>query len=88
LHTRKTNLFKGRFLDNILIERLWRTLKYECVYLHAWHTGTEAKAGIRKWVIVRTYQRPHSSLGGRPPAVVYKRRNETNNLAQQVHRGA
>lgn len=29
---------KGRFLDNIFIERLWRTLKYECVYLHAWET--------------------------------------------------
>ena len=38
---------KGRFLDNISIERLWRTLKYECVYLHAWETGSKAKAGIR-----------------------------------------
>ncbi|WP_443137072.1 IS3 family transposase, partial [Marinovum sp. PR37] len=35
---------KGRFLDNIFIERLWRTLKYECVYLHAWETGSETKA--------------------------------------------
>jgi len=68
LHTRKTNLSKGRFLDNILIERLWRTLKYECVYLHAWHTGTEAKAGIRKWVIVRTHQRhTHRLAAGRQP---------------------
>jgi putative transposase len=41
---------KGRFLDNIFVERLWRTLKYECVYLHAWETGSEAKAGIRKWM--------------------------------------
>ena len=39
---------KGRFLDNIFIERLWRTLKYECVYLHAWETGSETKAAIRK----------------------------------------
>lgn len=38
---------KGRFLDNIFIERLWRSLKYECVYLHAWETGSQAKAGIR-----------------------------------------
>jgi putative transposase len=37
---------KGRFLDNIFIERLWRTLKYECVYLHAWETGSEAKAAF------------------------------------------
>lgn len=88
MHTRKTNLFKERFLDNIFTERLWRALKYECVYLHAWQIGTEAKAGIRKGVIVRTHQPPHSSLGGRPPAVVYELRNETNNLDQQVHRGA
>lgn len=62
---------KGRFLDNIFIERLWRTLKYECVYLHAWETGSEAKAGIRKWMTFYNHQRPHSALGGRPPAVVY-----------------
>ena len=41
---------KGRFLDNILVERLWRSLKYECVYLHAWETGSDARAGIAKWV--------------------------------------
>lgn len=35
---------KGRCLDNIFIERLWRSLKYECVYLHAWETGSQAKA--------------------------------------------
>jgi transposase InsO family protein len=34
---------KGRFLDNIFVERLWRTLKYECVYLHAWETGSQAR---------------------------------------------
>lgn len=69
---------KGRFLDNIFIERLWRTLKYECVYLHAWETGSEAKAGIRKWMTFYNHQRPHAALGGRPPAVVYwLRRDET-----------
>ena len=38
---------RGRFLDNIFIERLWRSLKYECVYLHAWETGSQAKARDR-----------------------------------------
>ena len=38
---------KGRFVDNIFVERLWQSLKYECVYLHAWDTGLEAKAGVR-----------------------------------------
>lgn len=41
---------KGRFMDNIFIERLWRSLKYESVYLHAWEGGREAKAGIGKWI--------------------------------------
>jgi putative transposase len=75
-------------LDKIFIERLWRTLKYECVYLHAWETGSEARAGIRKWMTFYNHQRPHSALGGRPPAVVYWLRNETTNLDQQVQRVA
>jgi hypothetical protein len=41
---------KGRCLDNIFMERLWRTLKYECVYLHAWETGSQARAGVRQWM--------------------------------------
>ncbi len=79
---------KGRFLDNIFVERLWRSLKYECVYLHAWESGSEAKAGIRKWIEFYNNKRPHSSLGGRPPAVVYWQRNETTNPDQQVQRVA
>jgi putative transposase len=70
---------KGRFLDNIFVERLWRSLKYECVYLHAWETGSEAKAGVRKWIAFYNHKRPHSALGGKPPAVIYWQRNETTN---------
>ena len=62
---------KGRFLDNIFVERLWRSLKYECVYLHAWETGSEAREGIAKWVEFYNQKRPHSAHGGKPPAVVY-----------------
>ena len=62
---------KGRFLDNIFVERLWRSLKYECVYLHAWETGSEAKAGVGKWIEFYNRKRPHSALGGKPPAVIY-----------------
>ena len=61
-----------------MIERLWRRLKYECVYLHTWETGSEAKAGVGKWIDFYNEKRPHSALGGKPPAVVYGlRRNET-----------
>lgn len=62
---------RGRCLDNIFIERLWRSLKYECVYLHAWETGTDAKEGIGRWITFYNHQRPHAAHGGRPPAVVY-----------------
>jgi len=41
---------KGRWMDNIFIERLWRTLKYECIYLHAFETGSETRRGIERWV--------------------------------------
>ncbi|PXW67322.1 putative transposase [Loktanella sp. PT4BL] len=77
---------KGRFLDNIFVERLWRSLKYECVYLHAWETGSEAKSGIRKWIDFYNQKRPHSALGGKPPAVIYWQRNETTQPDQQVQR--
>ena len=73
---------------NIFVERLWRSLKYECVYLHAWETGSEAKAGVRKWIEFYNHKRPHSALGGQPPAVVYLQSNETTNPDQQVQRVA
>ncbi|KRS16719.1 putative transposase OrfB [Roseovarius indicus] len=79
---------KGRFLDNIFIERLWRTLKYECVYLHAWETGSETKGAIQKWMTFYNHRRPHSALGGKPPALVYWQRHDINQPDQQVQRVA
>jgi putative transposase len=63
---------KGRWMDNVFIERLWRSVKYECIYLHAYETGSEARAGIGKWVEHYNTRRPHSSLGGRTPAQVHQ----------------
>ncbi|UWQ35365.1 IS3 family transposase (plasmid) [Leisingera sp. M527] len=79
---------KGRFLDNIFVERLWRSLKYECVYLHAWETGSEAKVGVGKWVEFYNRKRPHSALGGKPPAVVYWLRKDETQTGQQEQRVA
>ena len=73
---------------NIFVERLWRSLKYECVYLHAWETGSEARDGVRKWIEFYNHKRPHSALGGKPPAVVYWQRIETTSPDQQVQRVA
>jgi len=62
---------KGRWMDNVMIERLWRSLKYECVYLNAFETGVEAKKGIEGWIRHYNEQRPHSSLDGRTPYEAY-----------------
>ena len=53
-----------------------REVKYECVYLHAWETGSEARAGVGKWIEFYNHKRPHSALGGKPPAVVHWLRKE------------
>ena len=75
---------KGRYLQNIFTERLWRSLKYECVYLHAWDTGSQAQAGVRMWIDVYNHKRPHPALCGKPPAAVCWQRIETTNPDHQV----
>ena len=62
---------KGRWMDNVFIERLWRSLKYECVYLHAFENGTEARNGIGSWMKFYGTQRPHSALAGLTPDEAY-----------------
>ena len=63
---------RGRFLDNIFIERLWRSLKYECVYLHAFAGGSDARRGIEAWMSFYNHRRPHTAHGGATPASVYR----------------
>ena len=62
---------RGRWLDNVFIERLWRSLKYENVYLNAYETGSEARIGIGKWIAFYNQTRPHSSLAGQTPDGCY-----------------
>jgi len=62
---------KGRWMDNVFIERLWRTVKYECVYLHEFATGRDAKAILGTWFEDYNSDRPHSSLGGMVPNEAY-----------------
>jgi len=59
-------------MDNIFIERLWRSLKYEEVYLHAYTSVAEAKAGIGAWLSFYNEQRQHQSLGYRTPRQIYE----------------
>jgi putative transposase len=62
---------RGRWMDNVFIERLWRSLKYKCVYLHAIETGSELRAGLTKWIGYYNAGRPHSGLGGQTPNEAY-----------------
>ena len=64
---------KGRWMDNVFIERLWRSLKYECVYLHAFETGSELRQGLGKWIAYYNEDRPHSKHGGATPNEAYSK---------------
>ena len=55
---------RGRWMDNVFIERLWRSLKYECVYLHAFESGSELRAGLSKWIGYHNARWPKSTLAG------------------------
>jgi putative transposase len=72
---------RGRWMDNIFIERLWRSVKYECVYLHAVETGSEARAGLGRWITYYNANRPHSALGGRTPAEAHAGLSSGSGLA-------
>ena len=63
---------RGRCLDNVFIERLWRSLKYEAVYLHELADGFEAQRVIAEWIDYYNEERPHSALAGRTPAEAYR----------------
>ena len=62
----------GRYSDNIFVERLWRSLKYEEVYLHAYETPREAREGIARWMTFYGNQRPHQALGYQAPGPFYQ----------------
>jgi putative transposase len=65
---------RGRFLDNIFTERLWRSMKYECIYLHAFAGGREARRKIGDWMSFYNHRRPHAAHGGKTPVGVYRER--------------
>src|SRR5665811_1205538 len=72
---------RGRWMDNVFIERLWRSLKYECVFLNAFETGSEAGTGIGRWIDYYITDRPHSTFGGRTPDEVYATQADEEKLA-------
>ena len=63
---------RGRFLDNIFIERLWRSIKYEEVHLKAYADGREARAGIGQWIDFYNHRRPHQAMSNQRPMNVWR----------------
>jgi putative transposase len=63
---------RGRWMDNVFIERLWRSLKHEDVYLKGYADGREAKAGIAEWIGFYNNRRPHQALDNRMPMAVWR----------------
>jgi len=79
---------RGRWMDNVFIERVWRSLKYECVYLHGFEAGMAAKQTIGEWIVYYNTKRPHSTHGDKTPYEVYydlpingRRNNEVEKAA-------
>ncbi len=74
---------KGRYLDNIFVERLWRSVKYEEVYLKAYQNGTEARNGIDAYLDFYNRERPHQALGYRTPGQVFDEEQSRRCLQNQ-----
>lgn len=64
---------KGRAIDNIFTERLWRSIKYEEVYLHAYASPREARQRLQQYLTFYNHERPHQALAYQTPALVYRR---------------
>jgi len=63
---------KGRWMDNVFIERLWRSLKWECVYLREFETGSQARKALSDWFHFYNWRRPHSTFDGQRPMDIYR----------------
>ena len=70
---------KGCWRDNVFVERLWKTIKYEHVYLHAYDSVSEARSKLADYLDFYNRRRPHSALDGCTPDAVY-----FNSLPQQL----
>jgi putative transposase len=69
---------RGRALDNVFVERLWRTVKYEEIYLKDYLAGADCKEGLTRYFKFYDHERPHQALGYRTPWEVYSTRRPLN----------
>jgi putative transposase len=78
---------RGRALDNVFIERLWRSLKYEEVYLKSYRDVRELETGLAHWFAFYNHERPHQSLGYRTPADAYHEAEPVRSEGDESGRG-
>ncbi len=71
---------RGRCLDNIFVERLWRTVKYEYIYINQYSSMPEVKIGLTKYFNSYNNYRPHQSLNNLTPAEIHLGQNKKNRL--------
>ncbi len=79
---------RGRFADNVFVERLWRSLKYEEVYLKAYESVAEARQGIADYLEFYNHQRLHQALSYRAPRQVFEEALQLTSLARGKNAGA
>ena len=72
---------KGRWMDNVFIERLWRSVKWECVYLREFETGSQARQALGNWFRFYNEHRPHTAFDGRHPMDVYREGHSASKAA-------
>jgi putative transposase len=79
---------RGRWMDNVFIERLWRSIKYEDIYLHEYASVRLLEIGIGKWLESYNTWRPHETLDNRTPRSVYRPKATNKPPIKAVKRAA
>jgi putative transposase len=79
---------RGRWMDNVFIERLWRSIKYEEIYLHEHATVHALECGVERWMKQYNTWRPHATLGNKTPREVYRPQPKANQKTQALKQAA
>ena len=79
---------KGRWMDNVFIERLWRSLKYEDIYIKEYATVNALEQGLESWMTRYNTWRPHEALGNRTPSAVYRPKHKHKSSIEVMQRAA
>jgi putative transposase len=79
---------RGRWMDNVFIERLWRSIKYEEIYLRQYQSVAELESGVKRWLSHYNTWRPHQALGNRTPQEVYRPQAKPIGESKEARRAA